>query len=79
MYKEKKVTDDMNDLPICKNCECPIAPNGLIYNVEGVDLCEACAWDQLMRIPKSEIMKEFFTVRPSRRRDDGTSKENRIF
>lgn len=71
--------DDMNGLPMCKNCECPIAPNGLIYNVEGVDLCEACAWEQLIKLPKREILKEFFTVRPSRRRDNGTSKENRIF
>lgn len=68
-----------NSLPICQNCECPITPGEPIFNVEGEDLCEQCAWEQLIKLPKCEIMKEFFTVRPSRRRDDGTSKENRIF
>lgn len=62
-----------NDLPICQNCECPIAPDELIYNVEGEDLCESCAWEQLMRIPKSEILKEFYNVRPTRR-TNGTDK-----
>ena len=68
-----------NELPICRSCDYPIAPDELIYNVEGEDLCEQCAWEQLIKLPKCEILKEFFTVRPSRRRDDGTSKENRIF
>lgn len=69
----------MDDFEICTNCECPITPGELIFNVEGEDLCEQCAWEQLIKLPKCEILKEFFTVRPSRRRDDGTSKENRIF
>ena len=69
----------MDDFEICQNCECPITLGEPIFNVEGEDLCEQCAWEQLIKLPKCEIMKEFFTVRPSRRRDDGTSKENRIF
>lgn len=69
----------MDDFEICQNCDCPIIPGEPIFNVEGEDLCEQCAWEQLIKLPKREILKEFFTVRPSRRRDDGTSKENRIF
>ncbi len=69
----------MDDFGICTNCEFPITPGEPIFNVEGEDLCEQCAWDQLMRIPKREILKEFFTVRPSRRRNDDTSEKDRIF
>ena len=65
-----------NDLPICQNCDCHIMPDEPIFNVEGKDLCEFCAWDQLRKLPKREILKEFYTVRPSRRRDNGTSKED---
>lgn len=68
-----------NELPICRNCECPVAEGEPIFTVEGEDLCEQCAWEQLIKIPKNEILKEFFTVRPSRRRDNGTSKKDRIF
>ena len=69
----------MDDFEICQRCDCPITPGEPIFNVEGEDLCEQCAWEQLIKLPKCEILKEFFTVRPSRRRDNGTSKENRIF
>ena len=69
----------MDDFEICTNCECPIMPGELIFNVEGEDLCEHCAWEQLRKLPKSEILKEFYTVRPSRRRNDDTSKKERIF
>ena len=68
-----------NGLPICQNCDCPINPGEPIFDVEGKDLCEFCAWDQLRKIPKREILKEFYAVRPSRRRDNGTSKEDGIF
>ena len=70
--------DNENELPICRSCEYPIAPDELIYNVEGEDLCEQCAWEQLMRLPKSEILKEFYTVRPSRRKN-AADKKDRIF
>ena len=63
----------MDNFEICTNCECPFEPGEPIFNVEGEDLCEQCAWEQLMRIPKSEILKEFYTVRPSRRAN-GTDK-----
>ena len=79
MYKEKKVTDDINDMPTCQDCGCPIPLDEPIFDVEGKDLCEFCAWDQLRKLPKREILKEFYTVRPSRRRDNGTSKEDGIF
>ena len=68
-----------DDLPICRSCDCPILPDEPIFDVEGKDLCEFCAWDQLRKLPKREILKEFYTVRPSRRRDNGTSKEDGIF
>lgn len=68
-----------NNLPICQGCDCPILPDEPIFDVEGKDLCEFCAWDQLRKLPKREILKEFYTVRPSRRRDNGTSKEDGIF
>ena len=69
--------DNENELPICRSCDYPIAPDELIYNVEGEDLCEQCAWEQLMRLPKSEILKEFYAVRPSRR--NNADKKDRIF
>lgn len=68
-----------NSLPICQGCDCPILPDEPIFSVEGEELCEQCAWEQLIKLPKCEIMKEFYTVRPSRRRDNGTSKEDGIF
>lgn len=68
-----------NELTICKNCDCAILPGETIFNVEGEDLCEHCAWEQLRKLPKSEILKEFYTFRPSRRRDDDTNEEDGIF
>lgn len=65
--------DNENELPICKICDCPITPGEPIFNVEGEDMCEQCAWEQLIKLPKREILQEFYTVRPSRRRDNGTS------
>lgn len=29
-----------NELPICRSCELPIAPDELIYNVEGEEVCD---------------------------------------
>lgn len=65
-------------LPICQSCDCPVPEGDPIFNVEGKDLCEFCAWDQLRKLPKREILKEFYTVRPSRRKDNGTRKEDGI-